>query len=288
MSTAAHFDVEQFAAHVARLQHEHATRSPAEAIMRSRAAFRSWGERLPASLAACSREELVHAHRAEWLRDAECTVRTLDPAAFVGGTFHIIDGREIGMTQRAYLGFTTPGMNTLAKDYLPRTARNPVAAVAVNVEAVAAATVDVVCRQPAAARDAIRAAVACIAAHEYGHHLVAVVEGRTAPAGAMIEHTVSRLNSSGHDKPHNARAHGGPWCRAYAHLIRRAAFLTHHTVWIDRYRQDVRHAANVDPDDVLDVLHPEFARFTCDDALADILRAPAPAAFTRLFDTPTE
>lgn len=45
------FDVQALAAHVARLQHEHASRSEADAAMRSAAAIRDWGERLPHALA---------------------------------------------------------------------------------------------------------------------------------------------------------------------------------------------------------------------------------------------
>lgn len=288
MSTTADFDADRFAALVARLQHEHANRSEAEGIMRSQAAIRSWGDKVPAALTACSRAELVDAYRHTWLRDAEFTVRTLDPAAFNGGTFHVIDGRDIGLANRGFFGFTTPGMHELTRDYLPRTARNPVAAVVVNPEAVARATVDAFPQQPDAAADRIRAAVACVAAREFAHCVVAVVEGEAAPAGAMIELTVNRLNTSGQDRPHNARAHSGPWCRAYAHLVKRAAFLPHHEVWIDRYRQDVRFAACVDPDAVLDALHVEFARFTATDALADILRTSAPSGFVELFNSTEE
>lgn len=287
MNTTTEFDVEQFAAHVARLQHEHAHRSEEQAAMRSAAAIRSWGEKVPASLDVATRDALVAEYRGAWLRDAECLIRTLDWRAFTRGSFHVIDGRLIGMPD-GYMGIAVGAhLHELARDYLPRAARNPVAAVAVLPEAVARNTVGPVCEGHDATVCKIRAAVACVAAHEYAHHVVAVVEGRQVPSTASIEGSVGLLRANGHDKQVNARRHNAAWCRAYAHLVKRAAFASRHDVWIERYRGDVRTATAVDPDAVLDALHSDFARFSRDDALADVIRTPAPAAFLHLFtDTP--
>lgn len=289
MNTITDVDVEAFALHVARLQHEHNTRSEEAGAMRSAAAIRSWGAKVPPALDICMRDRLVEEHRTAWLRDAEAAIRTLDFKAFANGTFHVIDGREIGMPTDGYMGISVVAhMHIIARDYLPRTARNPVAAVAVLPEVVAKNTCGTICHARDAAIGQMRAAVAATAAHEYSHHVVAVVEGETIPATASIEGTINLLRTKGSDKPRNARAHGGPWCRAFAHLVKRAAFLPHHAVWIERYRQDVRHAARVDPDAVLDALHTEFVRFTASDALVDVLRSPAPAGFLKLFDPTKE
>jgi hypothetical protein len=285
MSTAADFDVHQLAALVARLQHEHMSRSEVEGMVRTTQAFRAWGER-PPSFQPRSRDTIVAEHREQWLRDAEAAVRVLDPRAFGSGSFHVIDGREIAMP-KGTMGISIGAhLHELARDYLPRWARTPVAAVAVSVEAVARNTADFLCNAPQAAADKIRAAVSCIAAHEYAHHVVALVAGEQLPAGATIEGTIRSLTANGPDRPANSRAHGAPWCRAYAHLVMRAATMRHHAVWVERFRADVRAATAVNPDDVLDRLHPELVRFTSDDVLADVLRSPAPAGFQALFPDP--
>lgn len=287
MNTTTDFDVEQFAAHVARLQHEHANRSEELGAMRSAVAIRSWGERVPASLDVTTREALVAEHRKAWLLDAECVVRTLDWQAFTQGSFHVIDGRDIGIPD-GIMGIAVGAhLHDLARAYLPRGARNPLAAVAVMPEAVARQTVGLVCGGRDKAIAKIRAAVACVAAHEYAHHVVAVIEGQTIPLTASIEGTIGLLRSSGHNKPVNALRHNAAWCRAYGHLVKRAAFVARHDVWIDRYRADLRAATAVDPDAVLDALHSDFARFSSDDALVDVIRTAAPPAFLSLFpDTP--
>lgn len=273
------------AALVTTLRRQHAERSEAEGIMRSRLAIQSWGDRVPAALSSCTRDELVAANRDRWLRDAECTVRTLDPSAFTGGTFHVIDGRDLGMPTTGYMGMAVAAhLHELAREYLPRSARNPVAAVAVNVEAVARCTVGSVCVNREHAIKQVRAAIAAIAAHEYAHHVVSVVEGETIPATASIEGTVNLLRTKGTDKPSNSQAHGAAWCRAYAHLLRRASFLPCRDVWEGRFRDDMRIAAPVDPDAVLDALGTECDQFTAHDALADVIRTPAPKTFLTLFD----
>lgn len=253
--------------------------------MRSAAAIRSWGEKVPVSLEVTTRDALVAEHGETWLRDAECVVRSLDWRAFTQGSFHVIDGRDIGMPATGYMGMTVGAhLHQLARDYLPQAGRDAVAAVAVHVDAVARNTVSAACPNRVDASKRIGAAVACIAAHEYAHHVVAVVEGYRLPPTASIEGTVGRLRDKGHDKQANSRSHGAPWCRAYGHLVARAAYLPRHDVWTERYRVDLRAATAVDPDAVLDALRCEFARFSSDDALADVLRTPAPSEFLELFD----
>ncbi|MFO0190721.1 MAG: hypothetical protein ACK54F_05660 [Planctomycetia bacterium] len=125
MSTTADFDADQFAALVARLQREHASRSETNAAMRSAAAIRSWGAPVPPALDVALRDSIVAEHRTTWLRDAECLIRTLDYQAFAHGTFHVIDGRSIGMPLNGYMGLSVGAhMHTLVRGYLPRTAAN--------------------------------------------------------------------------------------------------------------------------------------------------------------------
>jgi hypothetical protein len=220
MSTTADFDADQFAALVARLQREHASRSETNAAMRSAAAIRSWGAPVPPALDVALRDSIVAEHRTTWLRDAECLIRTLDYQAFAHGTFHVIDGRSIGMPLNGYMGLSVGAhMHTLVRGYLPRTAANPVAAVAVLPEAVARNTCGLVCHARDAAIGQMRAAVAAVAAHEYAHHVVAVVEGDRLPDGACIDATIAGLRSRGIDRGHSAAKHGPAWCRAYAHLV---------------------------------------------------------------------
>lgn len=255
--------------------------------MRSAAAMRAWGERVPRSLEITSRDSLVAEHRATWLRDAECVIRTLDHRAFANGSFHVIDGRDLGMPPTGYMGLSVSAhLHDLARDFLPTSARNPVAAVAVLPEAVARSTCGAACGDRAAAIGQMRAAVAAIAAHEYAHHVVAIVEGETIPPTASIEGTVNLLRTQGTDKPRNARAHGPVWCRAYANLVKRAAFLPHHAVWVERFRRDVAAVLPNGPtaDAIFDELHTDFVRFTNDDLLADVIRTPAPTGFPQLFD----
>lgn len=282
-----HFDVEQFAAHVARLQHEHASRSEEWGAMRSAAAIRSWGEKVPPGLSMTARDLIVAEHRNTWMRDAESVVRTLDHRAFEHGSFHVIDGREIGMPPRGFMGLAVGcQLHDLARDYLPRTARTPVAAVAVMVDVIAGVTCGMICPARDHAIGKIRAAVAAIAAHEYAHNVVAAVRGERLAADTTIESVVAGLRSGGPDKQRSVAQHGPAWCRAYAHLVKRAAFVPHHAVWIERFRGDVAavHADGPHPEAMLDALHTDFVRFTSDDALADVIRTPAPTGFLKLFD----
>ena len=285
MSTTTDIDVEAFALHVAKLQHEHNTRSEEYGAMRSAAAIRSWGAKVPPALDLCLRDRLVAEHRDAWLRDAEATIRTLDHKAFTTGTFHVIDGREIGMPERGFLGLSYGAhLHVIARDCLPRRARNPVAAVAVHVEAVARNTVDTICHARDAAVQKIRAAIAAVAAHEYAHHAVAVAAGEPLKDGVTLEQLIDSLAGAVHKPAHRSRTHGPAWCRAYAHLVTRAAFLPAYAVWIDRFRDDVKAAQAGDPDAMLDALHPELVRCTADDPIVDIIRSPAPAGFLKLFD----
>ena len=229
----------------------------------------------------------VKAHRTAWLRDAEATIRTLDWRAFTdGSTFHVIDGRDIGMPDKGFGGLVAGDeLHDLARDYLPRNARNPGAAVAVHPDVVARMTLGGHFHADAASAIArVRAAIAAIASHEYSHVVADRVAGKRLPTGATLEQIIESLSSGRAVEPgHRARSHGPQWCRAYAHMTTRAAFLPHHNEWVRRLRGDIEAVGVGSADEMLDALHPELVRYTVDDALENVLRTPAPAEFLNLF-----
>jgi hypothetical protein len=227
----------------------------------------------------------VKAHRTGWLRDAEATIRVLDWKAFTDGrTFHVIDGKEIGMPDKGFGGLVAGDeLHDLAREYLPRSARNPVAAVAVHPDVVARMTVGTFHADSVAAVVRVRAAIAALAAHEYSHCLADRVAGKRLPAGTTLEDVIESLSGRVLEPGHRARSHGPQWCRAYAHMVTRAAFLPHHNEWVKRLRGDIEAVGVGIADEMLDALHPELVRYTADDRLEDVLRTPAPAGFLNLF-----
>jgi hypothetical protein len=227
----------------------------------------------------------VAAHRTAWLRDAEATVRVLDWRAFTDGrTFHVIDGREIGMPDKGFAGLVAGAqLHELARDYIPRTARHPVAAVAVQPDVVARMTVGLFHADAAEAIPLVRAAIAAIAAHEYAHVVADRVAGVRLPSGATLDQIISSLSGRVSEPGHRAKSHGPQWCRAYAHMVTRAASMRHHDEWVKRLRGDIEATGVGSADAMLDALHPELVRYTADDQLEDILHTPAPAGFLELF-----
>jgi hypothetical protein len=229
----------------------------------------------------------VKAQRVKWLRDAEATIRVLDWQAFTDGTFHVIDNRDIGMPATGFAGLAAGDqLHDLARDYLPRSARNPVAAVAVNPDVVARMTVGTFSPDSTTAVAKVRAAIAAIAAHEYAHCVADRVAGKRLPAGATLDHIIGSLTSgTATADAHRTQSHGPQWCRAYCHLVTRAGFLLHHDEWLARLRADVQAAQVGDADSMLDALNSELLRYTADDRLEDVLRTPAPTGFLALFPT---
>jgi hypothetical protein len=227
----------------------------------------------------------VKAQRTSWLRDAEATVRVLDWRAFTDGrTFHVIDGREIGMPDKGFAGLVAGAqLHELARDYLPRTARNPVAAVAVHTDVVARMTVGLFHADAAEAIPLARAAIAAIAAHEYSHVVADRVAGVRLPDGTTLDQIINSLSGRVSEPGHRAKSHGPQWCRAYAHMVTRAASMRHHDEWVKRLRGDIEAVGVGTADAMLDTLHAELVRYTVDDSLEDILRSPAPAGFLTLF-----
>ena len=229
----------------------------------------------------------VKANRTAWLRDAESVVRVLDWRAFTDGrSFHVLDGKAIGMPDKGFGGLTAGDeLHDLAREFLPRNARNPVAAVAVHPDVVARMTLGGLFHADAAeAIPLVRAAISAIASHEYAHVVADRVAGKRLPAGTTLEQVVSSLSSGRAVEPgHHARSHGPQWCRAYCHLVTRAASMRHHVEWLKRLRGDVEATGVGSADEMLDALHDELTRYTADDQLEDVLRTPAPAEFLNLF-----
>ena len=227
----------------------------------------------------------VTANRTAWLRDAEATVRVLDWRAFTDGrSFHVIDGKAIGMPDKGFGGLTAGDqLHELAREFLPRNARNPVAAVAVHPDVVARMTVGLFHADAAEAIPLVRAAISAIAAHEYSHVVADRVAGVRLPDGATLDQIISSLSGRAVEPGHRARSHGPQWCRAYCHLVTRAASMRHHDEWVKRLRGDVEATGVGSADEMLDALHDELTRYTADDQLEDVLRTPAPAGFLNLF-----
>ena len=242
---------------------------------------------MPTTLAASPlyTPNTLKAHRTGWLRDAEATIRVLDWRAFTDGrSFHILDGRDIGMPENGFAGLVAGAeLHELARDYLPRNARNPVAAVAVHPDVVARMTVGTFNADAVTAVARVRAAIGALAAHEYAHCLADRVAGKRLPTGTTLEQVIESLSGAVLQPRHRTKSHGPQWCRAYCHLVTRAASMRHHDEWVKRLRGDVEATGVGSADAMLDALHTELSRHTVDDALEDILRAPAPAGFLNLF-----
>jgi len=224
-------------------------------------------------------------HRTAWLRDAEATIRVLDWKAFTDGrSFHVLDGRDLGMPSNGFAGLVAGDqLHELARDYLPRNARNPVAAVAVHPDVVARMTVGTFNADAVTAVARVRAAISALAAHEYAHILADRVAGKRLPAGTTLEQVIESLSGAVLQPSHRTKSHGPQWCRAYCHLVTRAASMRHHDEWVKRLRGDIEATGVGSADAMLDALHPELVRYTADDLLEDILRTPAPAGFLNLF-----
>jgi hypothetical protein len=109
------------------------------------------------------------------------------------------------------------------------------------------------------------------------------VAGVRLPEGATLDQIINSLSGRVSEPGHRAKSHGPQWCRAYAHMVTRAAFLPHHDEWVKRLRGDIEATGMGSADEMLDALHPELVRYTADDQLEDVLRTPAPAGFLNLF-----
>lgn len=236
-------------------------------------------------------EELVERHRTAWLRDAEATLTVLDWRSYSGGrTLHVLDARAIGGPARGYLGFAAGAqLHELAAELLPRNASTkPAAAVAVNVDALVISLRLSLSTEghQGAAFDRIRAAVAAVAAHELAHVVDDQAAGRRLPEGTTLEDILRSLTSgTAMTSATLTRVHGPGWVRAYCHLITRGFRLTRSEEWARAFERDARAVLPHQPGEYLDALHPELVRCTTDDSLAEVLRSPAPAGFSALFDS---
>jgi hypothetical protein len=230
-------------------------------------------------------DELVEAHRETWLREAEATVSALDPRAYsTGGSLHVLDFRALGAPEKGYLGFTADAeLHEIAADFItPRPDAVPVAAVAVNVHAIASTMPE----EAAGQVEAIGAAVAAVAAHELAHVVDAQATGRRLSSGATLEQVVRSLTDGrAADPARRSASHSAGWIRAYLHLVIRAAGLPHRDQWLRALVRDVAAAMPLPAETYLDALQGELLRHRRSDRLVEILRTPAPAGFLSLFDS---
>jgi hypothetical protein len=241
---------------------------------------------ISATAAPADVEQLVEVHRETWLRQAEATIMALDPQDYRHGrTFHVLDFTEVGAPPRGYLGFTAGDqLHELAEHLLPHSRNVPAAAVAVNVEAIAREAVTTADAHTSDRLDAIRAAVAAVAAHELAHALDARAEGRRLPEGAALDAVVRSLvdgRASNHE--HQTKTHSPGWLRAFLHLTLRHG--SRERAWFARVVADVAAVMPHEAETYFDALRPDFMQHRREARLVDVLRSPAPRAFLDLFDS---
>ncbi len=224
-------------------------------------------------------DAMIDEHRNAWLRTAEATLAGLDPRGFTAGPLAVIDFRALGAPAAGHLGFTAGAeLHELARDFIPPGAA---VAVAVNVDRIAST-------RSAGTVETIGHAITVIAGHELAHVLDDQARGERLPAGATLEQVLRSLTDGrARDDAHRRRSHGPGWCRAYLHLLARAAGLPSRGAWIEGF---IRDAAAVLPhpgDAYFDALYPELVSTRVDARLVDVLRSPAPAGFLSLFTPST-
>lgn len=318
--TDATLDDESFALRVAQLAAEHAARSEEEGMMRSAAAIRSWGERVPPALkpdgrrrsrAAFQRwgeklskslspdadvEILVRRHGPYWLRSAAHFVRCLDPRGLGSAPFYAVDVSALGVESTELLGTTNQYLFDIVRASLPRTA-SPGPTVAINLREIVSDTIrrgvvsDTGDRVTSdhldedELRESIRAVVVAVGIHEAGHVLQ---RGDTPDEPCPIDPKIvipriaDRLRAPTSATDTRA-AHPESWVRAAAHLTARAARVPPATYWGEFLVSTLR-SMYPQPDKLVDALSLETAGRT-DEPIVEILKSPAPEGFRRLFST---
>jgi hypothetical protein len=248
----------------------------------TRAAFRRWGERLPADLApAGDIEILLERHAATWLREAETFARQIDPGLVSRG-IHVADYETLGITSPNGSGFAYPaGLFEVVRHRLPADAA-PGHVLAINLPAHAATVADAVDdADEAALVEAVAMSLCGTVAHELAHLAEFDASDRRLPGD--IDFEVFRL-AAARPAGNQAQHHGPQWIRALAHATHRADRHRPAYFWWRLFRDDVRSHVTACPGDITVALDHELAEINA--PLADILRRPAPAAFTDLFHDP--
>ena len=247
----------------------------------SRAAFRRWGEKLPADLAPAGDVAiLLERHRDTWLRGAESFARDIDPGLRVGGVA-VADYEQLGIVSPAGCAFVFPaGIADVVRDRLPAGAA-PRHLIAINLVAHAetvAARVDEDDEDTLAA--AVQFSVDATIAHEVPHLAVNDHRGRRIPADVTYDEF--RVAAAAPITP-RPDSHDADWVRVFAHATHRGDQLRPARIWWNVFRDDVWPTCPR-PGELLEALADELADTAA--PLTAILRRPAPTAFTNLFDAP--
>jgi hypothetical protein len=275
-------EVAALAVRVAMLAAAHEDHDELAARRQTRAAMRSWGERVPAALApARDIAILQERHAGRWLREAEAFARAVDPGLAAAGV-HVCDYDTLGITSTAGSGFVYPrGLFEVVRHRLAANA-TPGHIVAVNLPGhVAAVTEAAGDADEAAIGEAVALSLCGTVVHELAHLAVNDAAGRRLPAGITFDDFRRATARPAGDQAAN---HGPQWIRAFAHSTTRAERLRPTYFWWRLFRDDVRRQATVCPSDIDEALADELTDVEA--PIADILRRPAPTAFTDLFDAP--
>ncbi len=290
LATDTDFDIEAFAMRVATLAHEHDQRDEADAKIRSAAAIRRWGSRVPTAL-RLTLDDVVARHRETWLRHAEWLVKVLDwPSLPPGRTFHAIDFQSAGIKPDCgTMGFAGGQWLLTAADHLlpKRITSRPVAVVAVNVDGLARACGRQVIDDADDEAEWLGHVVGAVACHEYAHLAVAEAAGSSQDMGRFngvrLEEVAAAFNDSPAG-PYRADHHGPEWVRAFAHLVYRGRHLDGHRVREALLRSDIDERLPGQADAVLDALRSELEADDGNQRIADIICVAAPTEFVELFN----
>lgn len=289
-ATETDFDVEAFAMRVATLAREHDQRDEAEARMRSAAAIRRWGSRVPTALRV-TLDDVVARHRETWLRQAESLVAVLDwPSLPPGRTFHALDYAAAGIkADCGSLGFALGQWLLAAANHLlpKRVTSRPAAVVAINVDGVVRA----VGRQEIdnADREAewLGHVVGAVTCHEYAHVIASDAAGNAKNMGRFDDVGLGELATAFNESPaspYKPDHHGPEWVRAFAHIVHRGRHLAGHRVREALLRSDIDERLAGQADAVLDALRNELQADDGNQPIVAIIRTEAPKEFVELFN----
>lgn len=261
-----------------------------EGRRRSRAAFRRWGEKIPARLdESQDLPLLIHRHGDYWLRSAEGLVRSLDPHGLGSRDFHVVDFATLGIAAPALVGFTFPG-DAFFRAVRPRLKRTalPGPVVVVNVRAEAARhTKHGLDSQPERLlQENVRVGLCGTVLHEAAHVVAFQAAGLALPDEVSLD-IVRQVVARPVAQDSRVANHGADWVRGFAHLLRRSRPIPSSDFWERVFLFDVAQHHGENAGDLLEALAQELDATSPEDRLVDVLRRPAPDSFLRLIDAST-